>query len=92
MRPTPIGCDTATPEAATSTNLIDLGDDLGSTAAQPSIAPSAAAATALVSSSPDADLALALRISEQEQLERQLELDREQQMLDEALRLSLQDN
>lgn len=40
----------------------------------------------------DADLAMALRISEQEQAERLAELDREQQMLDMALRLSLQEH
>lgn len=40
----------------------------------------------------DADLALALRISSQEQLERQQELEREQQMLEEVLRLSLEEH
>lgn len=39
----------------------------------------------------DAELAMALRISSEEQLERQLELEREQQMIEEALRLSLEE-
>lgn len=39
----------------------------------------------------DADLAKALLMSEQEQRERHLETEREQQMLEEVLRLSLQD-
>lgn len=39
----------------------------------------------------DADLAMALRISEQEQQLIQEELKREQEMLDEVLRLSLQE-
>lgn len=39
----------------------------------------------------DADLAMALRISEAEQRQRQEELQREQEMLEEVLRLSLQE-
>lgn len=39
----------------------------------------------------DADLAMALRISEQEQKSFQEELKREQEMLEEVLRLSLQE-
>lgn len=39
----------------------------------------------------DADLAMALRISEQEQKQLQDELKREQEMLEEVLRLSLQE-
>lgn len=39
----------------------------------------------------DDDLALALRISEQEQQQRQDELRREQEMIEEALRLSLEE-
>lgn len=39
----------------------------------------------------DPDLAMALRISEQEQHQRQLDIQREQEMIEEALRLSLQD-
>lgn len=40
----------------------------------------------------DPDLAMALRISEHEQRLRQEELQREQEMFEEALRLSLQEN
>lgn len=40
----------------------------------------------------DADLALALRISEQEQRQRQDDLRREEEMIAEALRLSLEEN
>lgn len=39
----------------------------------------------------DADLAMALRISEQEQKQLQEDLKREQQMLEEVLRLSLEE-
>lgn len=39
----------------------------------------------------DPDLAMALRISEQEQRHRQEDLQREQEMIEEALRLSLQE-
>lgn len=39
----------------------------------------------------DPDLAMALRISEQEQRLRQEEIQREQEMIEEALRLSLQE-
>lgn len=39
----------------------------------------------------DADLAKALLLSEQEQRERQLEAEREQQMFEEVLRLSLEE-
>lgn len=39
----------------------------------------------------DPDLAMALRISEQEQRLRQEELQREEDMIEEALRLSLQE-
>lgn len=39
----------------------------------------------------DAELAMALRISEQEQLDRQIELEREEKLLQEILALSLQE-
>lgn len=39
----------------------------------------------------DSDLAMALRISELEQRERQLEMDREDKLLQEILELSLQE-
>lgn len=39
----------------------------------------------------DPDLAMALRISEQEEQQHQLDLQREQEMLEEVLRLSLQE-
>lgn len=39
----------------------------------------------------DSDLAMALRISEEEQRERQLEIDREDKLLQEILELSMQE-
>lgn len=45
----------------------------------------------LTPSEMDSDLVLALRISEQEQNERQLEIEREEKLLQEILALSLQE-
>lgn len=50
-----------------------------------------AAAIRSPTESVDADLAMALRISEQEQQKLQDELKREQEMLEEVLRLSLEE-
>lgn len=46
---------------------------------------------AIASSGIDSDLAMALRLSELEQKERQLEIERETKMLEEILKLSLQE-